>query len=85
LHQGQFEWLSDRPFEARRWWRQGLAAAERLQLPYPQALLHLELARRLPSTDPARADHQTQASQILLALLPDKADNIALQINFRRD
>ncbi len=68
LCQGMFEWLAGRPREAHRLWTKSLAAAKRLDLPYSEGLAHYEMGRRLPTTDPARVEHLTQASEIFTRL-----------------
>jgi tetratricopeptide (TPR) repeat protein len=45
LWQGLYEWLSGRPGRAKAAWRKSLAAAERLAMPYEQALALSELGR----------------------------------------
>jgi hypothetical protein len=64
LAQGQRFWQAGQPARAISDWQAGLADAQRLQMPYEQALLHAQLAQRLPADDPARASHHEQARAI---------------------
>ncbi|MDP8987184.1 MAG: AAA family ATPase [Actinomycetota bacterium] len=61
-------WLGGRTRAARRSWRAGLKAAERLQMPYEAARAHYEIGRHLPEADPARRLHLEQASQLFAGL-----------------
>ncbi|MEM7587482.1 MAG: hypothetical protein AAF560_29100, partial [Acidobacteriota bacterium] len=62
---GMLDALAGRRRRALRKWRQSLAAAHELAMPYEQARAHLELARHLPAEDPASHHHQQQAEGIL--------------------
>ncbi|MCI0396015.1 MAG: AAA family ATPase [Chloroflexi bacterium] len=63
LWQGRYEWLANRPRQAAARWQKGLALAERLAMPYDQALLHLEIGRRAAGAEPQT--HLAQAGQLL--------------------
>jgi hypothetical protein len=43
---GRADWISGHQTRARKKWGRGLKAAERLGMPYEEALLHAEIARR---------------------------------------
>ena len=45
--QGTCEWLRGRHQAAERWWWQGLSFAERNGSGYDEAMIHLEMGRRL--------------------------------------
>jgi eukaryotic-like serine/threonine-protein kinase len=45
-------------------WRESLATAERLAMPYEQGRAHYELGRHLPAGHPARQAHLSRASEI---------------------
>ena len=45
--QGTFDWLSDKPAKARKWWHKSLAEAERRGLRYDVGMTHWELGYRL--------------------------------------
>jgi class 3 adenylate cyclase/tetratricopeptide (TPR) repeat protein len=68
LWQGLYEWLSGRPGKAYAAWRKGLAAAERLAMPYEQALTLYEMGRHLSAADPNRRTHLTRAAEIFRQL-----------------
>ena len=65
LCQGIDQWLSGRKSAALRSWRTGLSAAERLRMPYSQALVHCEIVRYLPPDDPQRSHHIESARNLL--------------------
>lgn len=50
-------WLSGKQQRAFAAWHKGLVAAERMQLPYSEGLLHYELARHLPAENINRQNH----------------------------
>ena len=54
-------WLLGRPARAFATWRQAVAEAERLQIPYECGKAHLELARHLPVGSDERARHADAA------------------------
>ncbi|GIK43899.1 MAG: adenylate/guanylate cyclase domain-containing protein [Chloroflexota bacterium] len=68
LWQGLYEWLSGRPGKAYAAWRKGLAAAERLAMPYEQALTLYEIGRHLPAADPNRRPYLVRAAEIFRQL-----------------
>jgi tetratricopeptide (TPR) repeat protein len=68
LSRGTFEWLSGRPYRARRLWAKSLEAAKRLDMPHAEGLAHYTLGRYLPSADPHRAEHLRQAREIFACL-----------------
>lgn len=68
LWQGLYEWLSGRPAKARAAWQKSLAAAQRLEMPYEQALALYELGRHWPANDPHRRTHLTRAADIFSQL-----------------
>jgi tetratricopeptide (TPR) repeat protein len=68
LCNGRFAWLMGQPKAAIRNWRKCLRVADRLHMPYEQALAHLEIGRHLPADDAARQTHLTQAGAILASL-----------------
>jgi tetratricopeptide (TPR) repeat protein len=68
LCQGLADLLVGRPARACRAWRKSLAAADRLRMPYEQALAHYELGRHLPAADPDRAAHVAEASRLFRRL-----------------
>lgn len=64
LWQGQFEWLSGRPRAAQQWWQKGLAAAERLAMPFDVGLAHYEIGRHLPLSHADRERNLLAAGEI---------------------
>ncbi|MCL4295883.1 MAG: AAA family ATPase [Anaerolineae bacterium] len=68
LWQGLYDWLSGQPNKAYAAWRKSLAAAERLAMPYEQALALYEMGRHLPAADPNRRTHLTRAAEIFRQL-----------------
>src|SRR6266851_2247069 len=64
LCQGSLYWSTHKPIEALRAWRDGLTAAERLDMRYEQALAHYEVGRHLPTEDPQREDHLRRACEL---------------------
>ncbi len=64
LWSGVFEWLAGHHRKARKLWRKGLAAADKLGMPYDKALLHYQIGRSLPAGDPTRSGHLAQATEI---------------------
>ncbi len=61
LHQGRYDWLSGKQRVAHKAWRKSLAAAHRLAMPYDGGLAHYEIGRHLPTGDPNREEHLSQA------------------------
>jgi hypothetical protein len=61
---GLAHWLSGSPRRARRAWRKSLAQAQRLGLPYEEALTHREIARHTKPGDPRREAHLARAREI---------------------
>ncbi|MBE7552310.1 MAG: AAA family ATPase [Anaerolineales bacterium] len=68
LWQGLYEWLSGRPGKAYAAWRKSLAAAERLAMPYEQALALYEMGRHLPAADSNRRTPLVRAAEIFRQL-----------------
>jgi tetratricopeptide (TPR) repeat protein len=66
--QGVFESLSGHPGRAKKWWATGLAAAEKLKMPYSAGLIHYEMGRLLPLADPDRPRHLGRACRIFTRL-----------------
>jgi hypothetical protein len=64
LWQGWYEWLSGRRGRAKAAWRKSRAAAERLAMPYDQALVLSEMGRHLPAADPDRQIYLIRAAEI---------------------
>jgi tetratricopeptide (TPR) repeat protein/tRNA A-37 threonylcarbamoyl transferase component Bud32 len=62
--QGLCAWLDGQTTQAVTLWQKGLAEAERLQMPYKAALIHYEIGRHLPETDPAHQTHLKQAQAV---------------------
>ncbi|MEA3208313.1 MAG: hypothetical protein QOE70_1370 [Chthoniobacter sp.] len=61
---GCADWLRGRFGRARRAWQRSLVAAERLQMPYDEAVAHFQLGRHLPAGEIQRARHLSKASEI---------------------
>ena len=68
VNDGLALWLRGRPRAARRSWRAGLEAAERLDMPYEMARAHYEIGRHLPKADAACRVHLEQASQLFASV-----------------
>jgi hypothetical protein len=68
LWQGLYDWQSGRPRRAHAAWRKSMAEAERLAMPYEQALALYEMGRHLPAHDPNRRAHLTHAIEIFSQL-----------------
>ena len=68
LCRGTFEWLSGRPYLARRLWTNSLDAAKRLDMPHAEGLAHYTIGRYLSLEDPKRAEHLIQAREIFARL-----------------
>ncbi len=68
LARGELAWLRGKPRFAFRAWRQALRAAERLNMPYDQGRAHLEIARHMKSSDPARRTHLDRACSLFKEL-----------------
>lgn len=66
LWEGTARWNAGRTELARRAWRRGLEAAERLAMPYDEARLHLEMGLHLPGLE--RQEHLERARDQLAAL-----------------
>lgn len=65
---GRYHWLSGRPKRAARSWRLALEAAERLTMPYEQAIIHFEVGRHAEHGNLSRAAHLDRASEIFTRL-----------------
>jgi tetratricopeptide (TPR) repeat protein len=68
LWYGRCAWLSGKEGRAWRAWRKALAGAERLGMPYDQALAHYEMGCRAAAGNPARQDHLVRAREIFARL-----------------
>ena len=68
LCNGRFAWLMGRPKAAIRSWNKCLRVADRLNMPYEQALAHVEIGQHLPTDDAARRAHLARAGEIFAAL-----------------
>lgn len=66
LCRGWYTWLDNKPAQALAIWRSGLAAAERMQMPYEQGLAHGEIGRH--ATGYQRHYHLKCAHQIFTRL-----------------
>ena len=49
-------------------WHKAITLGEQLEMPYPAALAHMELAASLPSDDPRREAHRDSARHVLTDL-----------------
>ena len=58
---GTAAWLGGRPARARKLWERAVQRAQGLGMDYDEALARLELARFLPSSDPAQREHLARA------------------------
>lgn len=64
LCDGRLAWLAGRRKTALKAWSNSLLAADRLGMPFDQALAHLEIGQHLPNGDPERREHLTNARNI---------------------
>ncbi len=64
LYRSLYEWHSGKSAKALLGWRGALASAERLDMPYDQALALYELGRHLEPGDPSRQEHLERAARI---------------------
>jgi len=64
LYEGRMHLLAGAPARALRAWRDGLAQAEQLRMPFERALLHEALARHLPAGSPERREHTDAAAAL---------------------
>lgn len=67
LWQGMYAWLRGRPQAARRHWQRGLQVAQRLGMPYDEAMIHYQLGR-FAETGPGRDQHLSRACTLLAEL-----------------
>jgi class 3 adenylate cyclase/tetratricopeptide (TPR) repeat protein len=61
-------WLHGKRKAALRAWAKGLRLATRLEMPYEEALAHLEIGQRLPVGHPEHDAHLTRACELFTAL-----------------
>jgi class 3 adenylate cyclase/tetratricopeptide (TPR) repeat protein len=47
LFQGRYEWLRGKPASAQKWWQGALEEAQRMQNPFLEGTIHLEIGRRM--------------------------------------
>jgi hypothetical protein len=66
--QGRRAWLLGRHGRAKRAFAAAVASAEALRMPYEAALAHLELGRRLDSSDPERVHHLERSQEIFRSI-----------------
>lgn len=64
LLEGRLAWLRGSRAKALQSFRAALATAERMDMPYEEALAHLELGRRLEAADPERRSHRQSADDL---------------------
>lgn len=62
LWQGVFHWLDGKPSAARKTWQKSLGAAQKMAMPYDEALAHYEIGRHASGQE--RQTHLTRASEI---------------------
>ncbi len=62
--QGAGLWLQGRRRPALKRWRQAIAKAQSLPMPYEELLAHEALALRLPEDDPARSGHEAAVKKL---------------------
>jgi len=65
MSRGTAQWQRGRSARGRRSWDKALATAERLDMPWDQARVHLEIARHLPADNPERKSHMEKAQALL--------------------
>ena len=68
LWQGVYHWLNHNQSKANKLWQKGLVAAETLNMPYDQGLIHFEIGRHLNMDDPNRLHHLNKALEIFSQL-----------------
>lgn len=68
LWRGLYHWLNGQPGRAQTTWQRALAEAQRLHMPYDQALAHYEIGRHLAAGDPNRQPHLSRAVAIFAGL-----------------
>jgi len=71
LNSGRLAWMGGKRRQAGKAWHRALAEAGAMQMPYEQALAHLEIGRHLPPEDRDRSIHLRQASGIFRRLGAD--------------
>jgi hypothetical protein len=65
---GRYEWQAGHRVAARRAWQRGLALAERIGLPYAQALAHDQLGRHAAPGTAERQTHLARAHALFEAM-----------------
>lgn len=68
LYQGLYRWLDGKPGKAHKAWRQGIARAEELDMPYDQGVIHYEIGRHLEPGDVNRDEHLRRAIDLFSRL-----------------
>ena len=63
-YQGWYEWLRDRPQNAIKFWRKGLEAAQKFNMPYEEGLIRVKLGIALKGDFTERKEVFTRAIQI---------------------
>ena len=64
LYQGWYELLTGKSEAAIKFWKKGLEAAQKLNMPYEEGLLRLKLGHHLKDVAYARRSHLERAAQI---------------------
>jgi class 3 adenylate cyclase/tetratricopeptide (TPR) repeat protein len=75
LWTGLYEWQSGRPARARADWEKSLAAAQRLDMLFEQALAHSELGRHAVDSDREAARHLARARELLIEVGATPSDS----------
>ncbi|MGE3820376.1 MAG: hypothetical protein AB7I30_13260, partial [Isosphaeraceae bacterium] len=68
LCRGRAHWISGKRSRARVAWRVALEFAQQLGMPFEEAMVHHEIARRLGQADPSGASHLAQARALYTEL-----------------
>ncbi len=73
LYRGGYAWLDGRPRDAHAAWRESLAQAKAVGLPYEEGLAHYEIGRHLQADQPGldgwgRQEHLQRAAEIFATL-----------------
>jgi tetratricopeptide (TPR) repeat protein len=61
-------WLSGKPDQAHKYWQRSAVTAQKMRMPYDEALAYYEIGRHLPETDPNRQIYLQKAKAIFKQL-----------------
>jgi hypothetical protein len=64
LWEGMLEWMLEKPQQAEDAWKKSLQAAQKMAMPYDEALALYQIGRHMEPNHPQRREHLKRAAEI---------------------